>query len=310
MSPARPGSRTIRFAACLGTGEVMMWIGRMARPLAAFVLTTLIAGLIGATLVRWGPGLDADEQQLDPRLDAQSVQALRDSHNSEHHLLSYYGHFLGRMASGDWGVSRSLGRPVRELFAERAAVTLQLMGAGVAWGWAIGLALAVTVVLCRAPLFDLASTFLSGLFLSVPTAVLALLLFFANGPARLAIALLIFPKVFRYTRNLLLDGYTQPHVLTAHARGLSGTRIFLWHVVPWAAPQLVTLAGVSLGMAFGAAIPIEVLCDFPGIGQLAWKAALARDLPVLVSLTILVTAFTQLTNSASDLAVALWRHRP
>jgi peptide/nickel transport system permease protein len=287
-----------------------MWMRRTARQLAAFVLTTLIAGLIGATLVRFGPGFDADEQQLDPRLNATSVQALRDSHNSERHLLSYYAHFLGRMASGDWGVSRSLGRPVRELFAERAGTTFELMGAGVAGGWALGLALAVTAVLYRAPLYDLAATTVSGLFLSVPTAVFALLLFFANGPARLAIALLIFPKVFRYARNLLLDAYTQPHVLMAHARGLSGAQIFFWHVVPWAAPQLMTLAGVSLGMAFGAAIPIEVLCDFPGIGQLAWKAALARDLPVLVSLTILVTAFTQLTNSASDLAIALWRQRP
>jgi len=65
------------------------------------------------------------------------------------------------------------------------------------------------------------------------------------------------------------------------------------------------LAGVSLGVAFGAAIPIEVLCDLPSIGQLAWKAALARDLPVLVSLTIVVAAVTQLTNSASDMAIAL-----
>ena len=285
-----------------------MWIQRMARQFAAFVLTTLVAGLIGATLVRFGPGFDTDEQQLDPRLDARSIQALRDSHNSERHLLPYYAHSLGRMASGDWGVSRSLGRPVSELLAERSGVTLGLMGAGVAGGWALGLALAVSAVLIRAPLYDLVSTTVSGLFLSVPTAVLALLLFFANGPARFAIALLIFPKVFRYARNLLLDAYTQPHVLTARARGLSGARIFFWHVTPWAAPQLAALAGVSLGMAFGAAIPIEVLCDFPGIGQLAWKAALARDLPVLVSLTILVTAFTQLTNSASDLAIASWRH--
>jgi hypothetical protein len=56
-----------------------MWIGRIARHAAAFVLTTLIAGLLGATLVRFGPGFEADEQQLDSRLDAQSIQALRDS---------------------------------------------------------------------------------------------------------------------------------------------------------------------------------------------------------------------------------------
>ena len=281
-----------------------MWMRRIARHLAAFVITTLIAGLLGATLVRFGPGFDADEQRLDPRLNTQSIQALDQAHAEERHLLSYYAHYLGRLAAGDLGVSRSLSRPVSDLLAERAGVTFRLLGAGLMGGWALGLALAVPAAIFRAPLFDLASTAISGIFLCVPTAVLALFLFLYNGPVRFAIALLIFPKVFRYARNLFVDAYTQPHVLTARARGLGGTRIFFWHVAPWAAPQLLALAGVSLGVAFGAAIPIEVLCDFPGIGQLAWKAALARDLPVLVSLTIFIAAFTQLTNSASDLAVA------
>lgn len=287
-----------------------MWIRRIARHVAGFVLTTVITGLLGATLVRFGPGFDADEQQLDPRLNAQSLQALHGSHAAERHLVRYYAHFLGRMATGDLGVSRSLARPVTQLLAERAGVTLQLMGTGILGGWALGLLLAVPAVLYRAPLYELASTAVSGFFLSVPSAVLALLLFFSHGPVRCAIALLIFPKVFRYARNLLGDAFTQPHVLAARARGLSEPRIFLWHVVPVAAPQLLALAGVSLGVAFGAAIPIEVLCDFPGIGQLAWKAALARDLPVLVSLTVLVAAVTQITNAASDFAIAACTREP
>lgn len=282
-----------------------MWIRNIARHLSVFVSTTVIAGLLGATLVRFGPGFDADEQQLDPRLSTTSIEARRASHAEEQHLLPYYAQYLGRIATGDFGTSRSFGRPVGELLAQRAKITLQLMAAGIAGGWAIGLALAVPAAIYRAPLFDLIATTFSGLFLCVPSAVLALLLFFTNGPVRLAIALLIFPKVFRYARNLLVDATMQPHVLAARARGLSTVRIFLWHIVPFAAPQLLALAGMSLGIAFGAAIPIEVLCDFPGIGQLAWKAALSRDLPVLVSLTILVAAFTQLTNATSDLAVAL-----
>ncbi len=287
-----------------------MWIRRIGRHVAVFVITTVIAGLLGATLVRFGPGFDSDEQQLDPRLNAQSIAALHNSHTEERNLPSYYAHYLGHMVTGDFGVSRSLARPVAQLLSERAKVTVQLMGAGLIGGWVLGLALAVPAAIFRAPLFDLASTTISGIFLCIPSAVLALMLFFTNGPVRFALALLIFPKVFRYARNLLVDAYNQPHVLTARARGLSGARIFFRHVTPFAAPQLLALAGVSVGIAFGASIPIEVLCDFPGIGQLAWKAALARDLPVLVSLTILVAAFTQLTNSASDLAIAACTREP
>jgi ABC-type dipeptide/oligopeptide/nickel transport system permease component len=58
---------------------------------------------------------------------------------------------------------------------------------------------------------------------------------------------------------------------------------------------------VSVCLALGACIPVEVLCDLPGIGQLAWKAALSRDLPVLVNLTMLVTLVTLVANTGSEL---------
>jgi len=280
-----------------------MWIQRIARHLAALLLTTLLAGLLGATLVRFGPGFQADEQQLDARLSPQSIQALRESYAPERNLLTFYFHYLRGLVVGDLGFSRSLAKPVRELLTERAAVTLRLMAAGIVGGWLLGLALALPAVWFRTRLYDLVSTALSGAFLCVPTAVIALAFFFMDGPVRLAVAFVIFPKVFRNARNLLADAYTRPHVLAARSRGVSAVHLFLRHVAPWTAPQLLALAGVSFGIAFGAAIPIEVLCDLPGIGQLAWRAALARDLPVLVSLTILIAAFTQLTNAASDVAI-------
>ena len=92
-----------------------------------------------------------------------------------------------------------------------------------------------------------------------------------------------------------------PHVLTARAKGLGNFRLLLWHILPPAAPQLLALAGVSVSIAFAAAIPIEALCDLPGIGQLAWKAALGRDVALLINLTMIVTLVTLVANSASDL---------
>jgi peptide/nickel transport system permease protein len=60
------------------------------------------------------------------------------------------------------------------------------------------------------------------------------------------------------------------------------------------------LLAVSIPVALSAAVPIEVVCDLPGIGQLAWKAALARDLYLLVCLTGIVTLTTVMAKSASD----------
>jgi peptide/nickel transport system permease protein len=78
----------------------------------------------------------------------------------------------------------------------------------------------------------------------------------------------------------------------------------LWHILPVAAPQLFALAGVSVSLAFAAAIPVEVLCDLPGMGQLAWQAAMGRDLVLLVNLTMMVTLITVVANSAAEMATA------
>jgi peptide/nickel transport system permease protein len=145
------------------------------------------------------------------------------------------------------------------------------------------------------------------ILLCLPAAALALVVFDVGGPVRCLLVLVVCPRVFEYVRNLLEEAYAQPHILTARAKGLGGARILMRHVLPSAAPQLTALAGVSVSMAFGAAIPVEALCDLPGIGQLAWKAATARDLPVLVAITFMVIAVTQLSNAVSDWAG--WRGR-
>jgi peptide/nickel transport system permease protein len=78
----------------------------------------------------------------------------------------------------------------------------------------------------------------------------------------------------------------------ARVRGIAEWRILAAHVLPSTAPQMFALAGASACMAIGAAIPVEAICDVPGLGRLAWQAAMARDLPLLVNLTMLIALAT------------------
>ncbi len=279
-----------------------MWIRLAARHLATVLLTVLLGGFLGATLTRMAPGFGVDERELDARFDEDTLQAIRDARRGEQNLFSFYGRYLAGLLRGELGVSRAWSRPVAELFAERIPVTLRSVGFGLLAGWALALALALPGAAFRRWYYDLFATVLSGALLCVPAAVLALFLVFAGGPARLAVALVVFPKVFRYVRNLLAAASAAPHVIAARARGLGQARILFWHVFPPAAPQILALVGVSLSLAFGASIPIEVICDSPGVGQLAWQAALSRDLPLLVNLTMLIALVTLLANGASELA--------
>jgi peptide/nickel transport system permease protein len=277
-----------------------MMTRKIVRHGLTLVATVLLGGLLSATLVRLAPGFDSDEQQLDPHLSAESVQAMRQTRLAQHNILSFYFHSLERAARGDLGTSISLGQPVSKLLRDRAPLTLRLTGIGLLSSWAAAMAFALSAAWLRVSAYDALTTTISGLFLCMPAAVLALLSVLGNVPGSLAIALIVFPSVYRYARNLLAKAHALPHIITARAKGLSELHILFWHVIPVVGPQLLALAGVSVSIAIGAAIPVEALCGLAGIGQLAWQAALARDLPLLVNITVLVTLVTLLANSSAD----------
>jgi peptide/nickel transport system permease protein len=261
----------------------------------------LMGGLLGATLVRIAPGFGVDQQELDTRLNRQSIDALRQSHAVNQNIGAFYLGYFSHILRGDLGFSESLQKPVAELLRERFPETLKAVGLGVLFGWTLGFSLALSVVLSRTWYLDLLAGVLAGTVLCLPVAFVALLFVVFQAPARLLLGLVIFPKVYRYCRNLLARSAAAPHIITAKAKGAGTFRLLAWHILPTVASQLFALAAVCVSVAFTAAIPVEALCDIPGIGQLAWKAALGRDFALLINLTMIVTLITVTTNAVSDL---------
>jgi peptide/nickel transport system permease protein len=266
----------------------------------SLMATVLLGGFLAAVLVRFAPGFDADEQELDPHLSAESIQSLRQARIENHNIFRFYAHSLERAAHGDLGTSISLGQPVTTLLRQRAPLTLRLVVLGLLMSWSVALGLALSAAWMRISAYDSLATLISGIFLCLPAAVLALLSVLWNVPGALAVGLIVFPRIYRYARNLLAKAYSLPHIITARAKGVGELRILFWHAIPVSGPQLLAVAGISVSVAVGAAIPVEALCGLPGVGQLAWQAALARDLPLLMNLTILVTLVTLLANSGAD----------
>jgi peptide/nickel transport system permease protein len=262
----------------------------------------LLAGLIGATLMRIAPGFTADEQQLNSSLSDRSLQAIRQARLANADLPRFYLRYVGRLLRGDLGVSQSLSQPVGELLRERLPVTLRSLVVALVLAWILGLSLAAAVRLSGSRVFTMTADGLSGAFISTPAAVLALVFVLLRWPPALAAGLLIFPKIYRYCGNLLQQSYALPHILTARAKGAGPWRVLAWHVAPTTMPQLLALVGVSISIAIGVLLPIEVICDVPGIGQLAWQAAESRDLPLLVNLTLVVTMLTVCATTLSDVA--------
>src|SRR5271154_2274432 len=128
---------------------------QLSRQVRRILLTVLLGGLLGATLVRLSPGFGVDERELDSRLSAASQQAIRSERARDNNIASFYLHYLTGLVHGDFGFSRSLNRPVSELLKERLPLTMVSLGYGVLAGVSFGLSLALLTVWWRAPGADI-----------------------------------------------------------------------------------------------------------------------------------------------------------
>jgi peptide/nickel transport system permease protein len=272
------------------------------RRLMLFLCLGICGALFSATLVRFAPGFGVHERELDPRWSAQSVEAMRQKQMLDEGLAPFYLHYLSALVQGDLGQSDSLKRPVLELLRQRLPVTAGSIVRGLCVAWVAAAVLASFGLASRSWFYEASGTAFSSLLLSLPSAVVAMLAIHLRVPVFCAIGIVVFPRLHRYIRSLLIRSYDQPHVLAARARGLRSGAIFWRHVLPLAAPPLLALLGVSFAIAFGAAIPVEALSDSPGLGQLAWQAALSRDLPLIVNVTLIVCLVMLAANWFTDLA--------
>jgi peptide/nickel transport system permease protein len=265
----------------------------MLRQLLRMAGLVLAAGLASALLVRYAPGALVDQRELNQRLSEDSLAAMRAEKARNSNVGANFLAYLRNLVHGDLGYSESNNAPIAGLIADRAPATLREVGAGLGGGWLIGLGLAIPVGrFRRAWMYDAASSATAGLLLSLPAALLAYMCLMAGAASGTVLVIALAPRIFRFARNLLVQAYGAQHVEMARARGIGEWRILSAHILPDAAPQLLALFAASASMAIGAAIPIEAICDTPGLGRLAWQAATARDLPLLVNLTMLVTLAT------------------
>lgn len=275
---------------------------RIARSIFSLVVAVLAGGFVAAALVRYSPGFEIDENSWNPQISASTEAAIHARREYENELPRFYVRYVAAALHGDLGESDAFRVPVTDLLRERAGITGWLIFWGVAGGMLLGGWLAWLAVWPRRPGFEASAVTVSGLLLAIPPAVLALGFFFTGAPLGLAVALAILPRVFGTMRALWRDLYGSGALLAARARGISAAALAWRYVLAPAAGRLIALVGVALVTAFGVLIPIEALCDVPGIGQLAWKAAISRDLPLLCGLALIITLAVALVAAIGELA--------
>jgi peptide/nickel transport system permease protein len=108
----------------------------------------------------------------------------------------------------------------------------------------------------------------------------------------------------RLVRSSVLDAISEDYVRTARAKGASGGRVLVHHVLRNSLLPVVTILGMDLGLALGAAVFTESVFNLHGLGSDLVTAALSDDLPLVVGIVVCATIAVIVCNLVVDVAYA------
>jgi len=270
-------------------------------------------------VVAAAPGSYADTIDH-PGLTADQREALRARYGLDQPIHRQYLTWLGSLATGDLGTSFVTKEPVARLMARALPPTLLLGAAALLLDFVLGVLVAVMAARRPHGWFDRISTVLSLGIAGLPSfwvaglvvLVFALLLGWfpashmrsvgAEGLSPIAslvdlVRHLVLPAAClglvgaagtaRYLRSTLLDIRGERYILAARARGLSERRVLWVHTLRPALLPVVTLLGLSLPFLVSGSVVIETVFSWPGVGLALLQAAHARDIPVIMGITLI-----------------------
>ncbi len=273
-------------------------IASAQRALRVFLLLVVVA-ILALVLVRLAPGFFADEREVNARYSQSASAQLHNEQAVEGSLALTMVHQLRTWTRGDLGESRQYRIPVLELVAPRLRTSLLLLAQGVGYGWLIAVCAAFPLSRLRqgSALGVLPFTFL----LSTPTAALATACIVCGwGGPLLVLSLITAARDFKFLLRMLRKSWTAPHLLHGRSQGMGLAALTRVHLLPNVAHAMGALATLSIVTALSALIPIEVIFNVSGIGQLAWSAVMNRDLPVIVTVTMIMASVVAASSMLSQ----------
>ena len=93
--------------------------------------------------------------------------------------------------------------------------------------------------------------------------------------------------------------------MAARARGLSERRILWVHSLRPALLPVATLIGLSVPFLVSGSVVVESVFSWPGMGRVLWLSAQARDVPLVLGVTIVGAVAVVLGNLLADLLYAV-----
>ena len=288
----------------------------------------ILVSAITFLLVNLAPGGPSSLMRMDATPEQR--QALATRLGLDQPIPVRYVQWLGGALHGDLGTSLSTSEPVTLRIQQRLPNTLVLALTALAASIVLGIPLGMLAALRRNSVPDFVVAVVSVVGLSVPAFWLGIVLILllsvefnllpSSGVATtgsegdlvdrvrhllmpgVVLSTTVLPYVVRFTRSAMLEVLGQEYVRTATAKGLSQLRVVYGHALRNALVPVVSIVGTLVPRLVGGSVVTEAVFGWPGMGRLAVEAANGRDYPLIVGITVVVSAIVVVTSFVVDLA--------
>jgi peptide/nickel transport system permease protein len=311
--------------------------GHHPHPLVVFVLRRLAIGLVllvlvsvlvfGATQIL--PG-DAASAILGRSATPAQKEIYRKQLGLEQPLPEQYWRWISGVVQGDLGNSVASQVPVTSFISARVGKSLVLAIAALLVLLPVSLAFGIWSGIRRDRSADRAISVVSLALIALPEFVIGTLLvafiavtlkllpptsIIATGGALsnpdllvlpvLTLCLAAAPYVIRMVRSGVSEVMRAEYVEMARMSGIPERRVVMHHALRNALAPTVQVVALTMQYLIGGIVIVETVFAYPGLGQGLVQAVVARDIPTVQGVAMLLAAIYIVINIVADVIVVL-----
>jgi peptide/nickel transport system permease protein len=116
----------------------------------------------------------------------------------------------------------------------------------------------------------------------------------------LTLVIVTFPYIFRMMRAATIEALESDYVELARLKGLRARAVLLRHALPNAVAPTIQAIGLSLLYLAGGIVVVEVVFNYPGLGQGLYMAVEDKDIPTIQFTVMVLATVYVLVNIATD----------
>ncbi|MEC1260412.1 ABC transporter permease [Bacillus swezeyi] len=295
---------------------------QISKRLFELILFLFLLSFISFVFMKAAPG-DPVKQMLrvdDVAVTDEQIEEFREELGFNKPIYIQYWNWFKRFFQFDFGHSYTTGEPVIDELSRKFPATLLLTGTSLLVMLLISVPIGTLSALYQDRWIDHIGRLLALIGAALPSFWLGFILIdlfsvrlkwlpsMGAGTFKhlilpsLTLGIAMSGVYVRLVRSSLIESLGQDFVRSARARGISETRIFLFHAFRHCLVPVITIFGVSLGSLLGGTVIIEVLFAYPGVGKLVIDAIIQRDYPIIQGYILFMGVTVVLINLLVDLS--------